>query len=150
MHSNNKVYRIVRTYIVPATRVLTWVILDGISFARPKSEILGVKSLSRRILLALISLWTICGRTSSWRKASPRATPMQILDRVFQLNWMLLKPPPENFQDLKTVKTIFDSRQNETKKEFVLTLLPEMSDITIKFHAKLITILNRLFTKIIN
>jgi len=54
-----------QTHIVPATRVLTWVVFGGRSFANPKSEILGVRSLSRRILLALISRWTICGWTSS-------------------------------------------------------------------------------------
>jgi len=72
------------TYSVPATRVLTWVAFAGISFARPKSEILGVRSLSRRILLAFISLWMMGGLTSSWRKAIPRATPMHILHRVRQ------------------------------------------------------------------
>jgi hypothetical protein len=43
------------TYNVPATRVLICDAFGGRSFAKPKSEILGVRSLSRSILLALIS-----------------------------------------------------------------------------------------------
>lgn len=89
-------------HIVPATRVLTCVVFGGRSFANPKSEIFGVRWLSRRTLLAFISLCTIRGRTSSWRKARPRATPMQILDRVSQLKCMLLWPPPDENRQQET------------------------------------------------
>jgi len=43
------------TYRVPATLVLTCDTSGGRSFARPKSDIFGVRSLSRSILLALMS-----------------------------------------------------------------------------------------------
>lgn len=43
------------TYNVPATLVLTCDASGGKSFAKPKSDIFGVRSLSRSILLALIS-----------------------------------------------------------------------------------------------
>lgn len=99
----------IRTYIVPATRVLIWVIFDGMSFARPKSEIFGLRSFPRRILLALISLCTIWGRTSSWRNARPRATPTHILNRVRQLNWILLQHclPPKTKQ-FSSIQLPFD------------------------------------------
>lgn len=67
------------TYMVPATRVLMWVILSGKSFAKPKSPILGTRSLSSKMLLALISRWTIRGSDSSWRNARPEAVPIQIV-----------------------------------------------------------------------
>lgn len=54
--------------------------LSGKSFARPKSPILGWKFPSKSILLALISLWTTFGSTSSWRNARPEAVPRQIKD----------------------------------------------------------------------
>lgn len=66
-------------YIVPATRVLTCVTLSGKSFARPKSPILGLKFSSNNMLLALISLWTMFGWASSWRKLRPEAVPRQIV-----------------------------------------------------------------------
>lgn len=72
------------TYVVPATRVLMWVVLSGNSLAKPKSPIFGVKFLSRRILLALMSLCTICGSSSSWRNARPLAVPIQIEDLMPQ------------------------------------------------------------------
>lgn len=81
-------------YNVPATRVLTCVALGGRSLANPKSEIFGVRSLSRRMLLAFMSLWIMGGRISSWRNASPRATPTAILTRARQLNRMLLYLDP--------------------------------------------------------
>lgn len=46
---------ITSTYRVPATLVLTCDTSEGRSFARPKSDIFGVRSLSRSILLALMS-----------------------------------------------------------------------------------------------
>lgn len=46
---------IASTYRVPATLVLTCDTSEGRSFARPKSDIFGVRSLSRSILLALMS-----------------------------------------------------------------------------------------------
>lgn len=66
------------THMVPATRVLMWVTLSGKSFARPKSPILGTRSLSSKMLVALISRWTIGGSASSWRNERPRAVPRQI------------------------------------------------------------------------
>ena len=52
-------------HIVPATRVLMCVFLSSYSFAKPKSDIFGQSSASRRILLALTSLCTILGLESS-------------------------------------------------------------------------------------
>lgn len=75
-----------RTHMVPATLVLTWVALGGRSLANPKSDILGVKSLSSNMLLAFISLCIIGGLISSWRNERPRATPKQSFTRVCQLN----------------------------------------------------------------
>lgn len=46
-------------YAVPATRVLTWVSFSEKMRANPKSAILGLRSLSRRMLLALMSRCTI-------------------------------------------------------------------------------------------
>lgn len=88
----------VYTYSVPATLVLICDTSEGRSFAKPKSEIFGVRSWSRSILLALMSRWTTWGRTPSWRYASPWATPMQIFTRVLQLNWMLLCWEPDKWQ----------------------------------------------------
>lgn len=65
--SNNPRQRLCSAYIVPATLVLTWVAFGGRSLASPKSEIFGVRSLSRRMLLAFISRWIIGGRIPSWR-----------------------------------------------------------------------------------
>lgn len=76
------------TYVVPAIFVLMWVISSGNSLAKPKSPIFGLKSLSRSILLALMSLCTIRGTSSSWRYARPLAIPMQISDRL--LHWRLI------------------------------------------------------------
>ena len=53
------------TYRVPATLVLICVMLPGKNFANPKSAILGLRFLSRRMLLALMSRWTIGGWISS-------------------------------------------------------------------------------------
>lgn len=74
------------THIVPATRVLTWVILSGKSLASPKSPILGWRFSSIRTLLALISRWTIGGSASSWRNARPAATPKHMAALLVQFN----------------------------------------------------------------
>lgn len=79
------------TYVVPAILVLMWVMSSGNSFANPKSPIFGEKSFSRRILLALMSLCTICGTSSSWRNARPLAVPMQIAD-LFPQSSIILWP----------------------------------------------------------
>jgi len=52
--------------------------------ANPKSDIFGLKSSSRRTLLALRSLWMILSRESSWRYVSPLASPQIMLKRFFQ------------------------------------------------------------------
>lgn len=76
--------------MVPLISVVMWVILSGKSLANPKSPIFGVKSLSRRTLLALISLCTIGGTISSWRYARPLAVPLQIADLFSQFNLTVL------------------------------------------------------------
>ncbi|KAF7056855.1 hypothetical protein CFC21_064228 [Triticum aestivum] len=86
-------------YNVPATLVLICVMLPGKSFASPKSDILGLRSLSSRMLLALMSRWTICGRISSCRYVRPSATPMQIFALVLQSNRILLWALPEEHHD---------------------------------------------------
>ena len=78
--------RIMNTYVVPAILVLIWVISSGKSLANPKSPIFGWKSLSRSMLLALISLCTICGTSSSWRKARAFAVPEHIADLLSQFS----------------------------------------------------------------
>ena len=55
------------SYMVPAIRVLMCVFLSSYSFANPKSDIFGHRSLSSKILLALTSLCTIFGLDSSGR-----------------------------------------------------------------------------------
>lgn len=58
--------------------------------AKPKSEILGVISLSRRTLLAFISLWMILYLESWWRYSNPRAMPSTIRYRSCQSSRILL------------------------------------------------------------
>lgn len=70
--------------------------LSGKSLASPKSPILAFKSLSRSILLALISLWTIRGTSSSWRNVRPLAVPKQIAFLFSQSSLMVLFFAPTN------------------------------------------------------
>lgn len=105
--------------MVPATLVLTWVALGGRSLANPKSDILGVKSLSSNTLLAFISLCIIGGLISSWRNARPRATPMQSFTRVFQLNSKLsgFRPALENkFESIDDILIFLKIRQQTELK----------------------------------
>ena len=87
------------THNVPATWVVTWDFSSLSSLAKPKSETFGVKFGSRRTLLDLISLCTIWGWCSSWRKASPLATPMDTSLRVSQLNSILFCSEPINLEE---------------------------------------------------
>ena len=84
------------THNVPATWVVTWDFSSLSSLAKPKSETFGVKFRSRRTLLDLISLCTIWGWCSSWRKASPLATPMDTSLRVSQLKFIFFCSEPIN------------------------------------------------------
>lgn len=76
------------TYRVPAMAVVKWVCSSGQSFASPKSEILASRLASRRMLLALMSLWMMRGAISSCRYARPRAVPTAMLKRVGQSIWI--------------------------------------------------------------
>lgn len=79
------------TYYVPTTlRVLISVSSLPNILAIPKSEILGVISLSKRMLLALRSLWMILYLESWWRYSKPRAIPSIIRYRVCQSSSLLL------------------------------------------------------------
>ncbi len=75
-----------------------WVMLSGKSLANPKSPIFGLKSLSISILLALMSLCTICGTSSSWRNARPVAVPTQIADLFPQSSLMFRLFEPTNMR----------------------------------------------------
>lgn len=76
--------------MVPAIRVLMWVLSPSLSFAKPKSDILALKDLSSNTLLVLMSLCTIFSLDSSWRQTKPLAIPIQILHLVGQSNFNLL------------------------------------------------------------
>lgn len=79
------------TYYVPTTlRVLISASSLPNILAMPKSEILGVISLSRRMLLVLRSLCMILYRESWWRYSKPRAIPSIIRYRVCQSSSLLL------------------------------------------------------------
>ena len=79
------------TYYVPTTlRVLISASSLPNILAMPKSEILGVISLSRRILLVFKSLWMILYLESWWRYSKPRAIPSIIRYRVCQSSSLLL------------------------------------------------------------
>ena len=75
--------------MVPAMRVLMWVSSSSFSFAKPKSEILALSSLSSNTLLVLISLCTIFIIDSSCRYIKPLATPRQIFCLVGQSSFIL-------------------------------------------------------------
>ena len=87
-----------RPYIVPATLVLTCVCSSSSSLANPKSDILGVRSLSSKILVALMSLCTNFNGDSSWRNARPFAIPQQILNLVGQSSGICLCFGPKTLQ----------------------------------------------------
>ena len=95
-----------RTDIVPATRVLMWVTASGKSLASPKSPILGSNFLSSKMLLALISRWTMRGCASSWRNARPEAVPVQMAALLCQFNGIhLLFGPDHKLHRLMIVNT---------------------------------------------
>ena len=77
------------THMVPAIRVLMWVLSSSSSFANPKSDILAFMSLSSKTLLVLMSLCTIFNVDSSWRYAKPLAIPTHIFCLVDQFNFSL-------------------------------------------------------------
>ena len=85
-------------YIVPATLVLTCVFSSSSSLANPKSDIFGVRSLSSKILVALMSLCTNFNGDSSWRNARPFAIPQQILNLVGQSSGICLCFGPKTLQ----------------------------------------------------
>jgi len=89
--------RAVATYSVPANVVLRYAWSSGKNLANPKSPILGWNLSSRRMLLALISLWTILKFESSCRYCNPRAMPRMIWNRVFQLRKTAWFPVPFNY-----------------------------------------------------
>lgn len=76
-------------YTVPAIRVLICVFPSSFNFAKPKSEILALRSLSSNTLLAFISLCTIFILDSSWRNVSPLAIPKKIFFLVDQSSFSL-------------------------------------------------------------
>jgi len=68
---------------------------SGTSRESPKSATLAVNLESRRMLLALISLWNIGGLASVWRYSMPLAAPIAILNLVlkFRLPFVFLLLP---------------------------------------------------------
>jgi len=93
--------QIERTYNVPANWVLRKAWSSGKNLASPKSPILGWNLSSRRMLLALMSRWTILKCESSWRYCNPRATPRIIWNLVLQFrNWSLF-PDHTNIQTVQ-------------------------------------------------
>ena len=96
------------TYMVPAIRVLMWVLPSSSSFANPKSDILEFMSLSSKTLLVLMSLCTIFNVDSSWRYAKPRAIPTHIFCLVDQFNLCLLVASrPANNQKKGLIDLLF-------------------------------------------
>lgn len=83
---------------------------SGNNLANPKSPIFGLKSLSSNMLLALMSLCTMCGTTSSWRNARPLAVPLQMLDLFPQSSsrFVLLFPTKEYGEKKKVRFSSFD------------------------------------------
>ena len=79
-------------------RVLMWVFSSSSSLAKPKSDILALRSLSSKILVALMSLWTIFSLDSSWRYAKPLAIPRQILHLVSQSSFNRLLSGPAKLE----------------------------------------------------
>lgn len=75
--------------MVPAIRVLMWVLPSSLSFAKPKSEILALKFLSSNTLLVFISRCTIFILDSSCRYAKPLAIPKQMFFLVGQSSFNL-------------------------------------------------------------
>ncbi len=75
-------------YLAPATNV--WSLSASLwkRRARPKSAILGLRFLSRRMLIALMSEWTRCASILVWRWASPCAVPNAMLNRLFHSSFM--------------------------------------------------------------
>ncbi len=75
-------------YLAPATNV--WSLSASLwkSRARPKSAILGLRFLSRRMLIALMSEWMRCASILVWRWASPCAVPNAMLNRLFHSSFM--------------------------------------------------------------
>ena len=82
------------SYSVPATRVLTWLSKSWMRRASPKSAILGLKFLSKRMLLDLMSRCMIRTSDSSCRYASPRAIPRAMLNLVDQLRCIFMSHDP--------------------------------------------------------
>lgn len=82
------------TYNVPATRVVICETFLENSLDKPKSAIFGVKLWSRTMLLALISLCTTWGFTSSWRYESPFAIPFEISLLSSHVNLLLFCSSP--------------------------------------------------------
>lgn len=73
-----------------------WVMASGKSLASPKSPILGTSVLSSKMLLALISRWTMRGCASSWRNARPEAVPVQMAALVCQFKGIHLLFGPDH------------------------------------------------------
>jgi hypothetical protein len=85
-----------------------WVMASGKSLASPKSPILGSNFLSSKMLLALISRWTMRGCASSWRNARPEAVPVQMAALLCQFNGIhLFFGPDHKLHRLMTVNTQF-------------------------------------------
>lgn len=102
--------------------------VSGKSLANPKSPIFGVKCLSRSILLALMSLCTICGSSSSWRYARPRAVPMQISDLRFQSSSAICIFLPVHCNQLTS-----HTHTQKKKDSFSLCWLPKSAESRLLF-----------------
>ena len=108
--------------MVPAIRVLMWVFLSSYNFANPKSDILGQRYSSSKILLALTSRCTILGLDSSWRYANALAVAKHILKRVGQSRCKSLFPTKS--QKLTMSQTF--KHQNQATKNSLKSLENEI------------------------
>lgn len=87
-----------------------WVMVSGKSLASPKSPILGTSFLSSKMLLALISRWTMRGCASSWRNARPEAVPIQIAALSCQFNGIHLFFGPDHKVKVNTQGRLYASK----------------------------------------